>query len=71
MFSRREFLYLAAASALSAGKMTSKERVDRAHSARLLARVQVEEAPDLSARVHLAGLLFEAADEDHLEEELL
>ncbi|MFN7996422.1 MAG: uroporphyrinogen decarboxylase family protein [Bryobacteraceae bacterium] len=30
MFSRREFLYLAAASALSAGKMTSKERVDRA-----------------------------------------
>ncbi len=30
MFSRREILYLAAATALGAGKMTSKERVDRA-----------------------------------------
>ena len=47
------------------------EGVDGADGAGLLARVEVEEAADLAARVHLGALLLEAPDEQHLVEEAL
>ena len=47
------------------------EGVDGADGASLLARVEVEEAADLAARVHLRALLLEAPDEQHLVEEAL
>ena len=45
--------------------------VDGADGAGLLAGVQVEEAADLAARVHLGALLLEAPDEQHFVEKAL
>jgi hypothetical protein len=46
------------------------ERLHRADRHRLLADVEVKEAADLLLRVQLRALLLEAADPDHLPQEL-
>src|SRR6185437_14457446 len=44
--------------------------VDRANRDRLLANIEMEEAANLSRRVHFRALLLEAANEEHLPVEI-
>ena len=52
-------------------RVIGRERLHRPDRDRLLADVQVEEAPDLAGAVELRRLLLEMADEQHLPQELV